>query len=196
MTDKVKFSVKTGKQAVLAHILPILHIRLGIDPNEASSKDDKFKLTSDDGTFQKTMTIKDDKVDGDVFIDLVFENLKVSKKYTLEVDPGAEGSPYKLFENIPYSELIEYYSMPEEEDELEEEEDEEDEKGEAMPDSEWDDDGGSGEFGGDADDEAEEIGESSEEVEDSDEDDGIEDPENVRTGDGPASDEDDDIDDW
>jgi hypothetical protein len=198
MADKVNFSIKTGKRSILAHILPILHIRLAIDPSEASSKDDKFKLYSDDGTFEKIMTVKDDKVDGDAFVDLVFENLKVSKKYTLEVDPGAEGEPYKLFENIPYTELIDYYSLPDPEDELEEEEEEEDPKGEGMPDSEWNDDGGSGEFGGDADDDATEIGDSGDEEDDDDseEDDGIDNPESVKTEEGSSDEEQEDSDDW
>ena len=196
MTDKVNFSIKTGTPSLISHVIPILHVRLAIDPNEAASKDDKFKLYSDDGTYKKTMTVKDDKVDGDNFVDLVFENLKVSKKYTLEVDPGAEGSPYKLFENVPYAELIDYYSLPDPEDELEEEEEDEEPKGEGMPESEWNDDGGSGEFGGDADEESVETGDFGDEDEESEEDDGIDNPEYISTEDQPSDEVEDDTDDW
>ena len=180
MAEKVNFSIKTGELSPLSHIIPILHVRLAIDPNEASSKDDKFKLSSDDGTYEKTLTVKDDKVEGDNFVDLVFENLKISKKYTLEVNPGAEGTPYKLFEDIPYTELIDYYSLPEPEDELEEEAGDEEYSGEAMQDSEWEDDGDSVEFGGDADD-IDEQEDSPDDEEELPNDDGINDPENVST---------------
>jgi hypothetical protein len=198
MTDKVNFSLKTGELSLLSHVIPILHVRLAIDPNDAASKDDKFKLYSDDGSYEKTMTVKDDKVDGDNFVDLVFENVKVSKKYTLEVDPGAEGSPYKLFENVSYTELIDYYSLPEPEDELEEEDEDEESKGEGMSESEWNDDGASGEFGGDADEETVETGDIGEKDEDeeSEEDGGIDNPEYISTEDQSSDEVADDTDDW
>jgi hypothetical protein len=124
MTDQsqsaaVNFKMKSGEISRLVHSSPILHLRLPINPAEASSKDDKFTLTSSDGSYKKELTVKDDKVDGDAFVDLLFDNLKTTKAYTLEVDPGSEGGPYRLFEDIPYEELISYYSLPEPGDTLE-----------------------------------------------------------------------------
>jgi len=145
--QKVTFDIKTGEVSRLVHYTPILHVRIPIDPKLAESKDDKFKLTSGDGKYEKVLTVKDDKVDGDDFIDLVYDGLKVSQKYTLEVDPGAEGSPYKLFEDVPYQELVDYYSILEEGDELEESEEEEEDSGD---DPDWEDEeDGSSEYGGD-----------------------------------------------
>jgi len=113
------FGGKSGENIVLTHEVPVLAIRLGIDPAAAASRDDTFTLTSSDGKYKKTLTVKDDRVDGDEFVDLVFDNLKMSQQYTLEVNPGAQGQPYKVFENLPYQELMEYYSILEEDDGLE-----------------------------------------------------------------------------
>ena len=155
--NMLSYSIKTGEKTALTYISPILHIRLGIDPSKAESKDDKFRLFSSDGVYDKTLTIKDDKVDGDEFVDLVYDNLKIALKYTLEIDPGAEGEKYNLFEEIPYQELIDYYSMLEEDDELEEEEEEDEDEGEeAEYDWEDEEDGGS-QFGGDSDDDDDEM---------------------------------------
>ena len=154
----VSFSFKTGELSVLTHISPVLHIRLGINPERAESKDDKFRLYSSDGKYDEVLTVKDDKVDGDEFVDLVYENLKVSQAYTLEIDPGAQGDKYNLFEEVPYQELIDFYSELEPGDELEDVEDdeEEDEDSDTQEDSsepDWEDEeDGGGEYGGDPDD--------------------------------------------
>ncbi len=153
----VNFPLKSGKLTELVHPLPELYLRLPIDPSDAASKDDKFKLTSTDGKYEKTLTVKDDQVPGDKYLDLVFRNLKMSQNYTLEIDPGKEGKPYKIFENVPFKDLIDYYSMLEKGDTIEEKEEEEgseDSSGESKgaQDSDWDNEGGSGvEYGGDPD---------------------------------------------
>jgi hypothetical protein len=154
-----EYKVKSGEKNNLEIILPELYIRIPINPNLAESLDDKFKLTSADGKYKQDFTIKDDKFDGDDFVDLCFQNLKYSQKYTLEIDPGAEGSPYKVFEDLNYQNILDYYSELEEEDDLEgeEDEDDDDEKPPEMSDSEWEDDGDEDEFGGDAEDDDEEM---------------------------------------
>ncbi len=149
-TGKVTFSIKSGELSALTHISPILHIRLGIDPGRAESRDDKFRLFSSDGTYDKTLTVKDDKVPGDEYVDLIYDNLKVALKYTLEINPGAQGKKYNLFEEIPYQDLVDYYTMLEPGDTLEEEEEEKEESKEADYDWEDEENGGS-EFGGDFD---------------------------------------------
>ena len=113
------FGGKSGENVVLTHEIPVLAIRLGIDPASAQSRDDTFTLSSSDGKYKKTLTVKDDRVDGDEFVDIVFDNLKTTQQYTLEVNPGAQGQPYKVFENLSYEELMEYYSILEEDDGLE-----------------------------------------------------------------------------
>lgn len=165
------FLIRSGGTTELVHEIPSLYIRLPIDPSLAKSKDDKFTLTSSDGTYEKVLTIKDDKVDGDEFVDLVFDNLKAKLKYSLEVDPGKEGSPYKLFEDVPYNDLIDYYSLLEEGDELEDEEDDSEDDSDSQSDDEpdWDDEGdGGSEYGGDTDDddEAEDVSDEDEPEED------------------------------
>jgi hypothetical protein len=153
-----EYKVKSGEKNNLEIILPELYIRIPINPNLAESLDDKFKLTSADGKYKQVFTVKDDKIDGDDFVDLCFQNLKYSQKYTLEIDPGAEGSPYQVFEDLTYQNILDYYSELEEDDDLEGEEDEEDdEKPPEMSDSEWEDDGDEDEFGGDAEEDDEEM---------------------------------------
>ncbi|MBN1211614.1 MAG: hypothetical protein JXA92_03475 [candidate division Zixibacteria bacterium] len=154
----LSYSIKTGEKAALTYISPILHIRLGINPARAENKDDKFRLFSSDGKYDKTLTVKDDKVDGDEFVDLIYDNLKIALKYTLEIDPGAEGEKYNLFEEVPYLELIDYYSMLEPDDELEEEEEDEEEEESEEAEYDWEDEeDGGGEFGGDTDDDSDDM---------------------------------------
>lgn len=146
-----EFGLKTGEPTSLTHVIPILHVRIPIDPNDAASKDDKFKLTSTDGQYEKILTVKDDKVDGDAFVDLVFDNLKVNLNYTLEINPGKEGKPYNVFEDEPLEDVIDYYSMLEEGDSLEED-DEEEENSKEAPKQDWENEGGGGmQYGGDPD---------------------------------------------
>ena len=78
-----------------------LAIQLDINPDEAASKDDKFTLYSTDEakTYSQEKTIKDDKVDGDEYVDLKFTDLKPDLSYSLEVDPGEDGEPYYVFED-------------------------------------------------------------------------------------------------
>ncbi len=146
------FLIRSGGTTELVYEIPSLHIRLPIDPAKAESLDDKFTLSSSDGSYEKILTVKDDMTPGDEFVDLIYDNLKPKLNYSLEVNPGKEGSPYKLFEDVPYNDIIDYYTLLEEGDELEEDDEEEDDS-DSGDDPDWDDeeDGGS-EYGGDCDD--------------------------------------------
>jgi hypothetical protein len=144
---------KSGATTEVTHSVPKLYLRLAIDPAQPDSQDDKFTLKSTDGQYTKTLTVKDDLVQGDQFTDLVFDNLKMSQNYTLEVDPGAEGSPFKLFEDVPLQEIIDYYSLPEEDDTLgdhEQPQTQSSSQSSSQSQQNWDNDGtGSQPFGGD-----------------------------------------------
>ncbi len=135
---------KSGEKLSVVHQMPELHVRLGIDPADPKHKDDTFTLSSGSGDYKKTLTVKDDTVPADEFVDLVFDHLKVSEKYTLEISSG--GTTEKLFENVPFQELVEHYSLVEEDDGLEEEE----KPPESSPDSGGDGGGGATTGGGDA----------------------------------------------
>jgi hypothetical protein len=84
-----------------------LRVRLNIDPNDKKTEDDTFTLFSTDGakTYNQVLTIKGDKVPGDKYLDLDFEDCPTELSYTLEVDPGKEGSKYRVFEKTPFKEL-------------------------------------------------------------------------------------------
>ncbi len=111
---------KSGEQLSVVHQMPEIHVRLGVDPADPKHKDDTFSLSSASGDYKKTLTVKDDTIPADEFVDLVFDHLKVSEKYTLEISSG--GTTEKLFENVPFQELVEHYSFVEEDDGLEEKE--------------------------------------------------------------------------
>ena len=76
-------------------------INLPIDPNDEDSQDDTYRLFSTDNsnTYDKTLTIKDDKIDNDNSLTLEFTEVDNSLNYSLEVDLGAEGKVYYPFED-------------------------------------------------------------------------------------------------
>jgi hypothetical protein len=86
-----------------------IRVRIPIDPKKASSRDDKFKLVakSDPNTVEseELRTVKDDLIEGDAYVDLVFAQGLPDRLYSLEIDPGNEGDPYWMFEDTPASDL-------------------------------------------------------------------------------------------
>jgi len=115
MSDEKKISsedlkngitVKTGtKNQCLT--LPTIVINLDINPDEASSFDDKYTLYSTDESklYKKTLIVKDDKIEGDKFITLYYTGIYTDLLYTMEVDPGADGKKYNVFENFSFDKL-------------------------------------------------------------------------------------------
>jgi hypothetical protein len=101
--------LSTGTTHQLRVIFPKLAVRLPIDPSKASSLDDRFILTIDNNgaKSQIVQTVRDDHIPGDAYVDLVFTRLWPDARYTLTVDPGAEGKPYNVFEDRPQAELFE-----------------------------------------------------------------------------------------
>jgi hypothetical protein len=85
-----------------------LRVRLAIDPNATASRDDKFILHAVKGSAEQQIikTIADDQVPGDSSVDLVYEHLWRDHRYTLEVDPGAEGEPYNVIQDTPLQQLL------------------------------------------------------------------------------------------
>lgn len=93
-----------------SHVLHLvgdrLHIRLDMDPEEEATLDDKFTLIGVRGKareFEQVKTTKDDTTKGDHFVDLVFSDLVPELSYSLEIDPGQDGSKYFCFENVPWA---------------------------------------------------------------------------------------------
>jgi hypothetical protein len=84
-----------------------LFFRLAIDPEAEESRNDAFRLfsTDDARTYDKTLTVDDDKKQGDNYLDLEFEEIDETLSYTLEVDPGTESEKYCVIENTPFKKL-------------------------------------------------------------------------------------------
>lgn len=103
-----RVSKSTSVRAPVA-LRDYIRVRIPIDPEKASSRDDKFKLVvkSDPDTVEaeETRTVKDDLVEGDECVDLVFSQGLPDRLYSLEIDPGKEGDPYWMFEDTPADEL-------------------------------------------------------------------------------------------
>jgi hypothetical protein len=79
-------------------------VRLPIDPNDAASRDDTYTLysTDEETSYRRTLTIANDLIEGDANVDLEFSDVRDDLSYTLEVDLGAEGVVYNLFEKRPF----------------------------------------------------------------------------------------------
>lgn len=82
-----------------------LYIRLAINPNDASTHDDKFVVTGSDG-YRSEKTVRDDQVPGDNFVDLHYTGLYEDQSYTLEVIEAPGAAPQALFRDVPYPSLV------------------------------------------------------------------------------------------
>jgi hypothetical protein len=80
-------------------------VDLPLDTREVATRDDSFVLSSDDGAYKVTRTIKDDRVRGDNMLTLEFPALQKGLTYSLTHDPGAEGSPAKIFTDRKFDDL-------------------------------------------------------------------------------------------
>lgn len=78
-------------------------LRLDIPQERSSEVEETFRLFSPDGPVSITKTIGDaESVEG--FLDIVFTRVRTEFTYSLEITDGA-GDVYKLFENVPFTEL-------------------------------------------------------------------------------------------
>jgi len=80
------------------------YVRVDIDPKDASTWDDKIILTGSDG-YRSEKTVKDDQLPGDDYVDLLYEGLYEGETYSLQVLDTPGGSPYFIFQNVPYEVL-------------------------------------------------------------------------------------------
>jgi hypothetical protein len=81
-------------------------VKVAFPTDQASQLPHKFKLTNDDGSFSKTVTLAADCQPGDTdgTSVLTIEDLSEGHTYTLQCDDGT--STYALFENVPYDQLM------------------------------------------------------------------------------------------
>jgi uncharacterized Zn-binding protein involved in type VI secretion len=88
--------------------LHTVFVDLEIDPEGIAAQDDKYTLFCSDNrsVYEKTRTVRDDHIEGDEFLTLKFSGLVPGHRYTLEVDPGADGERYTVFEDVPLEDLL------------------------------------------------------------------------------------------
>jgi uncharacterized Zn-binding protein involved in type VI secretion len=80
-----------------------LRIQLDIDPNVASNHEDRFLLSSSDGSVNIGKGVADDVVQGDNSLDLLFENLDEALSYSLKVT--TKDKEYFVFKDVPGTSL-------------------------------------------------------------------------------------------
>jgi len=82
----------------------ILNISLDIDPDDPKTQDDTFTLYSCDSrkSYSAVKTVKDDLKSGNDTLELMFENLDKSLRYTLEIDTGQDNAVETIFKNKAY----------------------------------------------------------------------------------------------
>jgi len=76
-----------------------------VNPDLPEAADDKFVLSTADGAWSQTKTIRDDKLPGNATLELEYRDLPPGQTFTLTVDPGAQGGPYPLFQNVRFDDL-------------------------------------------------------------------------------------------
>jgi hypothetical protein len=68
--------------------------------------DDKYRLESDDGTYKKALSTKEDILETDGRLILRFEKVVPGKKYSLTCIRKGESEGWKMFRNLGFPELI------------------------------------------------------------------------------------------
>jgi len=79
-------------------------VRLAISPTNPLYQDTQFIMTSTDGSISMTKTVADDKIPGDNYLDLQFDDLDTSKTYTLEQVDNT-GAKITYFEGFGHSSI-------------------------------------------------------------------------------------------
>jgi|GEM_PF-5290413 len=85
----------------------LYYLRIEMDPSATHELDEKFVLTSSDGSFEQTRTAHDDLIEGDNFIDLEFTGLPKKLSYSMKIVP-VSGEPYFLYQNVAFDKLDGY----------------------------------------------------------------------------------------
>lgn len=82
-----------------------LEVFVMFDPDDPDQQDDNACLTSADGSYSKTLPIKDGKnVEGGK--KLAFSGVKPDQEYSLEIDPGPSGEKYHVFRKVRITEAM------------------------------------------------------------------------------------------
>ncbi|WP_395343628.1 PAAR domain-containing protein [Ningiella sp. W23] len=84
-------------------VLKSVIIRLNINPEIGSDIKDTFTLSSADGSYKESRTVKDDMMPGDEYLDLLYENLNPSLLYSLDHQYAVDGTTTQYFTNISYT---------------------------------------------------------------------------------------------
>jgi hypothetical protein len=71
---------------------------------DKSARIDSFTLEATDGSYKRTVIVKDDHASFDNWVDLVFEDLPTRRHFTLKATLHGEDEVV-IFENVAYAEL-------------------------------------------------------------------------------------------
>lgn len=103
LTEPIPFTCEKSLK-IIVRLPGQFEVAFAIDPNSAESQDDKFILysTDDENTYFQEKTPKDNISEEKGTTMIRFTGLKKDLNYSLGVDPGIEGKPYLVFENLAY----------------------------------------------------------------------------------------------
>lgn len=85
-----------------------LNMRFEVDPKDPTSWDDRFVLFMSwkGEKFRQIKSVRDDKLDGDDYVDIIFEGCHPDATFSVQHDPGMEGEAVYLFRDVPFSDLF------------------------------------------------------------------------------------------
>jgi hypothetical protein len=86
--------------------LPDFIVHLHINPEDPQARDDHYRLLNEDGSVHQDRTVCNDAEPGDGILTLRFTDLLPGRKYSLEIDLGAEGR-YFAFYGVTLEDLVE-----------------------------------------------------------------------------------------
>ncbi len=85
----------------------LYYVRIQLDEGEARQLEEKFVLSSTDGSFVQTKTVHDDLIEGDDYLDLQFTEVPKSLAYSLKVVPPT-GEGYFIYQGVDFADLDGY----------------------------------------------------------------------------------------
>lgn len=80
-------------------------LRLDISPGQGTSCKDQYCLSATDGSYKCIKTVGAEMIEGEDYVDLLYEKLDQSKYYTLDHRSDTTGESYTYFKNISFAAL-------------------------------------------------------------------------------------------
>jgi phage baseplate assembly protein gpV/uncharacterized Zn-binding protein involved in type VI secretion len=94
-----------GEKGPSAQAVFVASIKMIVDPDDLSN-DGKYTLESTNGSYKKSVAVKDGKKKANSAFELLFEQVKPGLEYTLKFENPGEGKSQFVFEKKPFLNLV------------------------------------------------------------------------------------------